>query len=333
MVHARAFSFTDDATSVSLPATTGRLSRKASISGPIGAVPPGDPAPFLFQLRCIQSKWYQTLFQSDPTDPLPDAAAFIWQMCQEMRELWGSLPGNVPTGIRDMFDLELRYSYVYCIAPSAKAPHMTDYGRLLIFEHAIAYIDRICEIAHDAVNPAFYTYHDALRVYFMGSQFVAVLRDAADALLSGNITQMPLTLPGTARPPPIPQRFDKNIGDSNLDRSLRCLERVSLTLKKYGERWGDSLALMGSFDLLSAETMEDLKARQSMRHVAGAQQQQIPPNPQIQVQFVGQGSQIQPAPLLERQRLGQSQGQQEVRWVDVNDDAGVAQMMHGGGMV
>jgi hypothetical protein len=264
MVHARAFSFTDDAVSVSLPSPSsmsGKPVTDKGINGPASV----DAALPLFLLRQKQSYWYQTLFQSDPDDPLPDPTSFIWQMCREMLAWETSLSkpplNNLPVYIRDMFDLELRYSYVYCIAPSARAPVMTDWGRMLIFEHAIAYLDRIYEVAHVPENAAFYTYHDALRVYFMGSQFVAVLRDATDLLLAGNFTKhypFPPLDPGKPQPPPLPKRFDL---EDNLSRSLRALERVELTLQKYGERWDNALDLKGSFELISAEVLANLQAR------------------------------------------------------------------------
>ncbi|KAK3317967.1 fungal-specific transcription factor domain-containing protein [Apodospora peruviana] len=340
MVHARAFSFTDDATGVALP-SPGRPAAPIFSGGVITGPASTEASLHLFKLRRLQSYWYQTLFQCDPTDPLPDPGSFIWKMCFDMREWSENLPDALPVAIRDMFDLELRYSYVYCVAPSARALHMTDYGRLLIFEHAIAYINRICDVAHTPVNAAFYTYHDALRVYFMGSQFVAVLRDAADVLLSGSSIPMPLSLAGNAPPPPLPERFDRATSGDNLDRSLRLLEKVSLTLKKYGERWEDALSLMRSFEMMSAEVMADLKARRELRQIRQAEQQQQQQQHQLQPQGMQnpnlqqqqQQHQLQPQgmqnPNLQQQQrrpLPQQMPPQEVRWIDVD----VTQMLRGG---
>jgi hypothetical protein len=263
MVHARAFSFYDDATSVALPSPTqsgGALSGGGQI-----AKPSPDASVPLFRLRQLQSDWYQALYQGNRSDPLPDAASFIWQKYYEMWEWSERLPADLPAPIREMLDLELRYSYVYCIASSARGAQVSDYGRLLIFEHAISYIDRIYDIANLAGNAALYTYHDALRVFFMGSQFVAVLRDAGDVLLSGSPIPMPPSVPGKVSPPPQPVRLDRGTGD-NLDRSLRCLERVNLTLRLYGDRWEDALSLMNSFEKISAEVWKNLTATRAMRN-------------------------------------------------------------------
>lgn len=309
MAHARAFSFTDDAISVGLP-TPSPMSRVPSISGSTAIPPSADTALLHFQLRRIQSHWYQTLFQSDPTDLLPDAASFIWQMCHDMREWAESLPDTLPGGIQELFDLELRYSYVYCIAPSARAPNLTAYGRVLIFEHAIAYVDRIYAVAYASANTAFYTYHDALKVYFMGSQFVAVLRDAVDALLSGGSVPIPLSLPGQAPPPPLPERP----GGNNLDRSLRSLDRVSLTLEKYGERWDDALKLKESFEMISADVVNELRARRNAQ-VGQMRLQQMDPSQQSQQQ------------QQQQQNMQTIQNQQQnMQWPGVE----AAQMLQGG---
>ncbi|KAK7748728.1 hypothetical protein SLS53_000751 [Cytospora paraplurivora] len=270
MVHARAFSFSDDSINVDLPAMSG-IGRIASVAGTITGPQSHDPAILLFQLRRIQSHWYQTLIQSDPNQPIEgadgDTASFIWQVCQDMREWDESLPETLPIGIRELFNLELKYSYVYCLAPSARAPVMTAYGRVLIFEYAIAYLDHVYGIAtHGSPdpNPSFYTYHDALRVFFMGSQFMAVLRDAGDAILAGASVPVPLSLPGKAPPPPLPTRTSN---EDNLTRSIRCLERVKLTLQKYGERWLDAQSLLQSFDTLSEGLIKDLKAKQQQENI------------------------------------------------------------------
>ena len=107
MVHARAFSFTDDATNVGWPRPSS-FSRRASITGQM--LSGSEPAFLLFQLRRAQSHWYQRLFQSEPT-PLQDSSSFIWQMCQEMKEWAEALPSTLPAGMRALFDLEVRYSF------------------------------------------------------------------------------------------------------------------------------------------------------------------------------------------------------------------------------
>ncbi|KAG6014741.1 hypothetical protein E4U43_006201 [Claviceps pusilla] len=265
MAHARPFSFSDDSTNVAFPhgfKHTEKAAASKAISGPQSA----DPALLLFQLRRAQSYWYQVLYQSDTT-PLSDPVSFLWQMCLDMREWQESLPGTLPVDIRQMFEQELRYSYVYCLAPSNKAPHITDYTRLLIFEYSLEYLNTMYEIAYSGLHAALYTYHDALKVYFMANQFLAVLRDAQDLILSGAHVAPPPCAPGSAPPAPIPRRRIKPGVpiETNLDRSLWCLERTPKTLELYGMRWGDALMLKQSFEQLSGETMDRLR---NIRHLS-----------------------------------------------------------------
>ncbi|KAH8158117.1 hypothetical protein CIB48_g10124 [Xylaria polymorpha] len=282
MVLTRAFSFTDAAANVAFPRPSS-FNRRASINGQYLAG--CEPALLLFQLRRAQSHWYQLLSSSDST-PLPDAT-FIWQMCHQMQEWAERLPNTLPIAVRELFDLELRYSFVYCMSSVGEITPLTDYDRLFIFEHTLAYLDRIYEIAHNGHSTSFYSYHDALRVFFMASQFIAVMRDAEDLLLSG-IVPPPPPYSDKAMPPPLPRRIG---GFDNLDRSLGCLERTASTLAKYGERWDDSVSLRRSFDVISQHVVDRLRMRRQIK-------QQPPPPPSMQAQ------------------MGR-----DMRWVDVNVEA------------
>ncbi|KAK4222238.1 fungal-specific transcription factor domain-containing protein [Podospora fimiseda] len=320
MVHARAFAFYDEAVSVGLP-------KSPPLSdGSIDPQRPPDPSVPLFKLRQLQSAWYQRLFQCDPNDVVPDSLSYIWQKCFAMRQWNDSLSSKLSASIREMFELELHYSYVFCIAPSAGAPNLTDYQRLLIFEHVIDYIDGIFGVAHASTNAAFYTYHDVLKVFFMGSQFVAVLRDAADSLLNGLPIQVPRTAPGIF-PAPLPQRFGV-APDDHLDRSIRCLEKTSATLKRYGQRWQNALMLLESFEMISGPVVEDLRQRKEMRRSTPTQNQHMlisrPALPESQVQQSQYAPMGQPHPRMHAQ-----QSSQDLRWAD----ADVSRMIQRGGQI
>lgn len=314
MVYARTFSFTDDTVNVAFPQASSNA-RRGSASGALSGPQPADPALLLFQLRRAQSHWYQELYQSGSV-PLQDPIPYIWKMCLDMREWQDTLPTHLAPEIRQLFDQELRYSYVYCIAPSTRAPSITDYNRILIYEHSMAYLDTAYEIAHNAQKPGFYTYHDVMRVYFMANQFLAVLRDAEDMLLSGMPVPIPIVRPGSAPAPPLPRRLQPQgmNGEDNLDRSLRCLDKVSQTLNTFGERWVDASHLRENFGMISQEVVERLSGRRQMRDTAREQYQSqyhsrgIPPQSQA-------GYQIQ-----------SSQQPQDMQWGGVD----VSQMMHGG---
>ncbi|KFY36005.1 hypothetical protein V494_05398 [Pseudogymnoascus sp. VKM F-4513 (FW-928)] len=266
MVHARPFSFTDDAITVAFPADHSSASVSEPES-PISNLPALDASLLVFQLRKAQSTWYQELFQSS-RDPLHHSSQYLWQMCYEMRVWSENLPKHLPTATRELFDLELLYSYVYCLAPSCRFPSVSELGKTLIFEYSMSYIQKLLPIAKDPINTAFYTYHDALRVYFIGSQFIAVLSDNLNSLLQGIIPFVD-TSAGGPPPPPIP-----NMGRTdNVSRSIVCIEQIIEALKTYGERWDDSKALKSSFEAQSTGMLGELYRRQEEKQQQQQQQQ------------------------------------------------------------
>ncbi|KAK1759217.1 fungal-specific transcription factor domain-containing protein [Echria macrotheca] len=241
MVYARPFSFPDRAISVGLPKPQPRESD------------------YLFKLRRLQSEWYQALVQSG-NEPMPDAEDYIWTKCQEMRNWALSLPQDLRPNIREMLDLDIHYSYVYCLAPLPRAPSITLYAKALIFEHTISFITSIYAIVHDARRPqAFYTFHDALRVYFMGAQLVVVLREAQDELLSGQQIPPPLIAPWQpAIPLPLPPPAE---GVDQTLRSLEALGKVEEILKTWGLRWVYAQELLQAYEMMSKDVMDALTAR------------------------------------------------------------------------
>lgn len=260
MVHARSFSFTDDSTSVALPSQPmgSNDSNGKIIHGPRSI----ETALLLFQLRQIQSSWFQELFQSS-RDQLQNSNIYIWQMCQEMREWSESFPDSLPLAFKEFFDLELLYSYVYCLAPSCRVQTVSTYGKTLICEYSIAYMQKIFPISRDPINVAFYTYHDALRVYFVGSQFLAVLSGDLDQLLNGIVTLTP-SLAGSPPPPPLPS----NAGVDNVDRSINCIKHIKETLRTFGHRWEDSKVLLSNFESQAESLLIALRRRKHHEEVS-----------------------------------------------------------------
>ncbi|KAI9738922.1 MAG: hypothetical protein M1818_005236 [Claussenomyces sp. TS43310] len=261
MVHARPFSFTDDTTSVAfptLPPAIAPITQASSLPGPQSL----HSAVLLFQLRGIQSSWYQELFQSS-RDPFQQSSTYIWRMCHEMRSWFETLPKTLPSTVKDMFELELLYSYTYCLAPSCRVPAVSELGKTLIFEYSMSYAEKIHSICKEPVNTAFYTYHDALRVYFIGSQFMAVLQDNIDQLLNARVPYIPAVAGG----PPLPDI--PNLGRSdNINRSIKCINQIVDTLKTYGERWCDSQALKTNFEAQVGPLLVNLHQREHQQSTA-----------------------------------------------------------------
>ncbi|MBE3042421.1 fungal specific transcription factor domain-containing protein [Candidatus Bathyarchaeota archaeon] len=268
MGHARSFSFTDSAVDVALPSSTG-LGRIPSISGHTTGPQSNNPALHLFQLRRLQSGWYQTLYQAGNT-VLPDAQSFLWKACHDLREWAELLPPTLPSAIQRAFTLELEWSYVYCLMPSARAPVATEYRQSLLFEHAVSFIEHIREAALDPAQPSpFATYYDVMRVYFIGTQLVSLLRDAFDLVVSGRPVMMPQGDGGGVPAPPLPHRFFQLQFEDNLQRSLKAMGFVRETLARFGERWEDAARLLEVFGAVGGEVQGMLE-----RRVVEVQQQQ-----------------------------------------------------------
>lgn len=256
MVHARPFSFKDDDISVRLPSPSVNNERS-------------DPSIPLFELRRLQSGWYQTLVQTDSNDPLRDPVQYVWQKYHETQRWSKELTLDLPATIRTAFDLELDYSSVYLVVPSPRTPKLTDHGRLLIFEHTIRYLYRMYEVVKASPSEGFYTYHDALKVFFMGSQLVTVLRDPGESDLWQSL--------GATKPPqqtpPLPERLDKDLSDA-IARSNSCLDKVNETLKLYGERWEQVKTLADHFDRTTTDIKSYLETRRDMVESAIARSMQ-----------------------------------------------------------
>jgi len=123
-------------------------------------------------------------------------------------------------------------------------------------------MQKIFPICKNPMNTAFYTYHDALRVYFIGSQFLAVLTTSFDQLLNAIVPYTASIAGGPPTPPiPNPGRTD------NVDRSINCIEQIIETLKTYGERWYDSKALQASFEAQAQDISGALHQRRRQQQM------------------------------------------------------------------
>lgn len=117
-------------------------------------------------------------------------------------------------------------------------------------------MQKIFPISRDPINTAFYTYHDALRVYFVGSQFLAVLTESQDQLLNG-VAPYATVVPGAPPPPPLPS----NMGVDKVDRSINCITHIKETLRTFGHRWDDAQALQSSFEAQAGSLLSALHRR------------------------------------------------------------------------
>jgi hypothetical protein len=237
LIQSRAFSFSDDSANVALPFSTAQ-----TVVSP-GAKDDSNHILFnsfgsavdLFKLRRIQSEWYTELFQSGRI-PLSDPYPLVWRSCEAMRNWFAGLSPSMNPQVRDFFELNLLYSYIYILAASPRMPFVAPFAQSLIFEHCIQYAEKMTSHANERVKTAPLSFYDAMRVYMTGRQFIEVLQGNEDRLLSGIIPDPPHVPLDSAPPPPAPHTprdFQKN-----LQRSITCIKRLTDCLGLFGLRWG-----------------------------------------------------------------------------------------------
>ncbi|KAH0538654.1 hypothetical protein FGG08_004791 [Glutinoglossum americanum] len=272
MVHARAFSFTDESTDVALPSIPTKLASRGFQGGKQIWQQPLDSALHLFRLRQLQSSWYQELFQSGRS-PLASPDQYIYGVCENTREWSETIPESVSAPIREQFELEALYSYIYALAPTRRSYVISEPARVLTFEYCATYAEKLLPIAMNRASTAFYTFHDALRVYFLGSLFVATLRENEELLLNG--VAPVVTYAPRPDEPPIPP-FPTRGRAGNASRAINCINRVIRILEAYGDRWDDAAALCERFKDESASMVTKLHQRSESMAVSPERDRAIP---------------------------------------------------------
>ncbi|KAI5805438.1 fungal-specific transcription factor domain-containing protein [Peziza echinospora] len=185
MVLQRPFSFSDEAVDVQLPKVNdASIPRKLSIRTSSTSM---DAAVHLFKLRKQQSVWYQTLYHtgSDPSlNPIPD-----YIVRREKLEKWlEDIPETITKANKDWLTLEWHYLYVYASAPCPKMPQPCIEALNAIFTHCVQYALKFRRILADQNNRIVYTFHDALRTYYVGMNLLHALWHNEDVVLNeGNI--------------------------------------------------------------------------------------------------------------------------------------------------
>lgn len=178
MVLQRPFTFGDDSVKVELPLGP---SHPTSLSTR-GTLTPMSAALHLFELRRLQSDWYQTLHLCGST-PLDNPSTYLHTHTQKLAAWRDNIPPTLTPHTRDWLLLEWHYLNIYIAAPSPKTPHPTPQAMQQIYTHCTAYPIAFRSILKDQTSRFVYTYHDALRTYFVGSNLLHALYHAEDTLL------------------------------------------------------------------------------------------------------------------------------------------------------
>jgi hypothetical protein len=243
LVQTRAFSFSDDSANVKIPFN------KPSSSQPTSPAPSTlqglwlqtyEHAQELIKLRQLQSQWYGDLFHSG-RDRWHEPYPYIWDTCSKLQKWFQDLPPSISPNMHAFFELDMLYSYVYVLSPSPRVPAIDPFAQKLIFEYCIQYADLMLRLISDPGYKAPLTFYDAMRVYMTGRQFLDLLQQNPDSLLSGQPPPHPEVKPSTAPPPPVPPVSvppGETLVRFNTVRSINCMKQISECLSRFGVRWG-----------------------------------------------------------------------------------------------
>ncbi|KZF26430.1 putative C6 transcription factor [Xylona heveae TC161] len=254
MVHARACSFSDESTKVALPSSPGDRSRSHSPNVESAFLPSLDQAFNLFRVRLIQSACYSELFWSGRT-PLSDPSTYICRARRELKHWFELVPPAAPRHIKRYFEVELLFSYIYFVALSARIPKLPEKENTFLFENCIEYAARMCPTVEDETQYFLYTFHDALRAYAIGRQFLHLLWQTRDQLLDTRSAD--LCSPYFTHP-----RLTYFSRTHSVTRAIMCIEQIRQILTLFGVRF-DYLALRDSFIRESTSTLDKLYAKQN----------------------------------------------------------------------
>lgn len=265
MVKERALSFSDDSANVALPSTPATSISSTSSGRDQLFLQPLEPAICFFCIRRLQSAWYHELFLSGRTvwaDPGP----YLWNACLEMRRWFENLPDSITQPIRTKFELEVLYSYVYVLSPSPKIPNIPSLGQSLVFEYCIDYTAKMLDVLQDMDKSAIYTFHDILRVYYVGRRFRDVLWDHLEQLLNGVLYETSYAPQALLAP-----LFASNGNlQNNTARAIKCINGVIEILDIVGRKSG-YMALRDKFGADSRPLLDELHARHhGFRHASNS---------------------------------------------------------------
>lgn len=172
MVLQRPFTFSDDSVMVELPKVASPdIAKRIAVRG---TLTPMAAAIKLFELRKLQSEWYQQLHLSGNV-PMENPKPFCQKRTELLKEWLDTMPESINKSTKDWLYLEWYYLNVYAAAPCPKIPRPSDEAMVQIFNNCVNYALRFRAILQDSNARFVYTYHDALRTYFIGNNFLHAL--------------------------------------------------------------------------------------------------------------------------------------------------------------
>jgi hypothetical protein len=184
MVLQRPFSFSDDSIDVQIPRVSSD-EKESALGSWNGTLVPMAAATHLFKLRRLQSEWYQDFYHTGDI-PMKDFETYCKPRRDALSNWFKEIPTTISQVIRDWLTLEYHYIQVYLSAPSPKIPQPSDEAWRTIFTHAVSYSVRFADILSDINHRIMYTFHDALRTYYVGRNLLQAIWDKEDKVLDQN---------------------------------------------------------------------------------------------------------------------------------------------------
>lgn len=278
MVLQRPFTFSDDSVLVSLPRVSEAPLR--------GNLTPMAAAIHLFKLRRLQSDWYQSQHLSG-SEPLQNPEQYIQHHTLLLNTWRDQIPPTMSTSTRDWLLLEWHYLQIYVAAPSPRIPLCSAASMQQIYSHASSYAIAFRTILSDSPSSGFvYTYHDAMRTYFVGSNLLHALYQAEDTLLPANVDE------------------------KELERAINAIDGVVFVLTSMIIRWPDSEAWRDKFQSEAGWVLSRLQRRREV----GQEQKRLRAQKGYEWREVRH----------QYQNQNQHQHQQQQQWVATADFGNVA---------
>ena len=243
----RAFSFTDDsAAQVPLPESATESSLNQVFQRSL------KPALYLFDIRRVQSAFYQTTRWANRTQwPLATAATYASSVSNDIHAWYSTIPPSLPQNHLMLFNLERLYCQILVVSPNQRVPtsSMTDLNKELVFEYSAQYADLLQPIAQDVSWHAYLTYADICRAKYVGQKFVEVLWSDFDRLIKTSHTVQG----GSPLANIVPL--------DNGQRATVCLRKIIEILEFARHRWAMP-EMREKFEQESAVLFSRLKSRQ-----------------------------------------------------------------------
>ncbi|KAG9788893.1 hypothetical protein KCU88_g1734, partial [Aureobasidium melanogenum] len=248
----RAFSFTDDsAWGVPFPESAAGPSPSSPSSAKL-FLRSTRPALYLFDIRRVESAFYQaTRWSSRSQWPLATAATYASSVSNDIHAWYSTIPTTLSQRHLMLFNLERLYCQILVVSPNPRVPAscMTDLNKELVFEYSAQYADLLQPITQDVSWHAYLTYADICRAKYVGQKFVEVMWSDFDRLVK------------TSHAVRANAASSGSVLLDNIQRATLCLRRIIEILDFAGQRW-EMPEMKEKFEQESAVLFSRLRSRQ-----------------------------------------------------------------------